>query len=93
MMRRHDEAGSSRPMFVDDESFGQFKKDSKEMQATILKLIEDKTVDHEQLFEMQGRLGRMEQAFMERSSAQERKYDVDVDDDDAHSDSTTEDDE
>ncbi|KAK9131534.1 hypothetical protein Sjap_012021 [Stephania japonica] len=68
-MCRHDEAGSSHPTFADDESFGQFKKDFKDMQATMLKLIEDKTIDREQLLEMQGRLGRMEQAFMEGSSA------------------------
>ncbi|KAK9130683.1 hypothetical protein Sjap_011170 [Stephania japonica] len=65
----------------------------KEMQAMILKMVNDTSVNHEQLLEMQGRLHRMEQGFMERSAAQKRQDDVDDDDDDAHNDSTTEDDE
>ncbi|KAK9123866.1 hypothetical protein Sjap_013468 [Stephania japonica] len=96
-MRRHDEAGSSRPIFADDEPFDQFKKEFKEMQAMILKMVNDTSVNRDQLLEMQGRLHRMEQGFMERSAAQKRQDDVDdddVDDDDAaHNDSTTKDDE
>ncbi|KAK9102904.1 hypothetical protein Sjap_020158 [Stephania japonica] len=67
------------------------------MQAMILKMLNDTSVNRDQLLEMQGRLQRMEQGFMERSAAQKRQDDVnddDVDDDDAaHNDSTTEDDE
>ncbi|KAK9146535.1 hypothetical protein Sjap_006438 [Stephania japonica] len=93
-MRIPDEAGSSRPIFTDDESFDQFKKEFKEIQAILLKLVDDTSVDRGQLLEMQKRLRRMEQGFMERSAAQERQDDVDDDDDaTAHNDSTTEDDE
>ncbi|KAK9086014.1 hypothetical protein Sjap_026425 [Stephania japonica] len=91
-MRRHDEAGSSRPILKDDESFDQYNKEFKEMQAIILKMLNDSSVNHDQLLEMQGRLQRMEQGFMERSAAQKRQDDDDddVDDDDAaHNDSTT----
>ncbi|KAK9096589.1 hypothetical protein Sjap_022086 [Stephania japonica] len=91
-MRRHDEAGSSRPIFADDEPFDQFKKEFKEMQTMILKMVNDTSVNRDQLLEMQGRLHRMEEGFMERSAAQKRQDDVD-DDDAAHNDSTTEDDE
>ncbi|KAK9085518.1 hypothetical protein Sjap_025929 [Stephania japonica] len=62
------------------------------MQAMILKMLNDTSVNRDQLLEMQGRLQRMEQGFMERSAAQKRQDDVD-DDDAAHNDSTTEDDE
>ncbi|KAK9085705.1 hypothetical protein Sjap_026116 [Stephania japonica] len=84
-MRRHDEAGSSRPILKDDESFDQYNKEFKEMQAIILKMLNDSSVNHDQLLEMQGRLQRMEQGFMERSAAQKRQDDDDddVDDDDA----------
>ncbi|KAK9086119.1 hypothetical protein Sjap_026530 [Stephania japonica] len=99
-MRRHDEAGSSRPILKDDEPFEQFNKEFEEMQAMILKMINDTSVNRDQLLEMQGRLQRMKQGFMERSAAKKRQDDVDdddVDDDDdddaAHNDSTTEDDE
>ncbi|KAK9110172.1 hypothetical protein Sjap_018232 [Stephania japonica] len=93
-MRRPDEVGPSCPIFADDEPFDQFEKEFKEMQAILLKLVDDTSVDRGQLLEMQRRLRRMEHGFMERSAAQERQDDVvdDVDDGDAvaHNDSTTE---
>ncbi|KAK9103957.1 hypothetical protein Sjap_021211 [Stephania japonica] len=66
-MRRHDEAGSSRPILKDDEPFDQFNKEFEEMQAMILKMLNDTSLNRDQLLEMQGRLQRMEQGFMERS--------------------------
>ncbi|KAK9144756.1 hypothetical protein Sjap_004659 [Stephania japonica] len=97
-MRRHDEAGSSRPILKDDEPFEQFNKEFEEMQAMILKMLNDTSVNRDQLLEMQGRLQRMKQGFHgEITALQKRQDDVDdddVDDDDAaHNDSTTEDDE
>ncbi|KAK9097143.1 hypothetical protein Sjap_022640 [Stephania japonica] len=59
-MRRPDEVGSSRPIFTDDESFDKFKKEFKEMQAILLKLVDDTCIDRGQLLEMQRRLCRME---------------------------------
>ncbi|KAK9155726.1 hypothetical protein Sjap_003206 [Stephania japonica] len=46
-MRRHDEAGSSRPIFADDEPFDQFKKEFKEMQTMILKMVNDTSVNRD----------------------------------------------
>ncbi|KAK9126113.1 hypothetical protein Scep_014959 [Stephania cephalantha] len=65
---RHTEvgAGSSRPMSVNDEPIEQLREDIKEMQRSFLRVINDKTLDHDQLQEIQGRLGLMEQAMMDR---------------------------
>ncbi|KAK9162543.1 hypothetical protein Syun_003445 [Stephania yunnanensis] len=38
----------------------------KEMQRSLLKVIQDKTLDRDQLREMYEQLGRMEQALMDR---------------------------
>ncbi|KAK9148833.1 hypothetical protein Scep_007590 [Stephania cephalantha] len=52
---RHAGAGSSRPMSANDEPIEQLKGDIKEMQIYLLRVINNKTLDREQLYEMQGR--------------------------------------
>ncbi|KAK9111521.1 hypothetical protein Scep_019040 [Stephania cephalantha] len=64
--RRHAGAGSSWPMSARDEPIKQLRGDIKPMQRSFLRVINDKTLDRDQLHEMQGRLGRMEQALMDR---------------------------
>ncbi|KAK9118154.1 hypothetical protein Scep_016247 [Stephania cephalantha] len=64
--RRHAGAGSSRPMSTSDEPIEQLREKIKEMQRSLLRVINDKTLDRDQLFEMHGRLGRIEQALMDR---------------------------
>ncbi|KAK9115230.1 hypothetical protein Syun_022027 [Stephania yunnanensis] len=44
----------------------QLRMDIKEMQRSLLRVINVKTLDRDQLQEMQGRLGRMEQALMDK---------------------------
>ncbi|KAK9166428.1 hypothetical protein Scep_001619 [Stephania cephalantha] len=58
--RRHAEAGSSRPMFANNEPIKQLRGDIKEMKGSLLMVIQDITLDRDLLREMQGRLGRME---------------------------------
>ncbi|KAK9134700.1 hypothetical protein Syun_014030 [Stephania yunnanensis] len=41
------------------------RKDIKEMQINLLRVIQDNTLDNDQLQELQGRLGRMEHALMD----------------------------
>ncbi|KAK9100646.1 hypothetical protein Scep_024076 [Stephania cephalantha] len=61
-----DGVGSSRPISAHDESIQLLRRDIKEMQTNLLRVIRDNTLGHEELREVQGRLGRMEQALMDR---------------------------
>ncbi|KAK9148737.1 hypothetical protein Scep_007494 [Stephania cephalantha] len=64
--RRHAGVGFSRPIFVIDEPIELLRKDIKEMQTNLLRVIQDNTLDRDQLRELQGRLGCMEQALKEK---------------------------
>ncbi|KAK9082971.1 hypothetical protein Scep_029442 [Stephania cephalantha] len=64
--RRHAGARSSWPISAHDEPIELLRKDIKEMQTNLLRVIRDNTLDCDELRELQGRLGRMEQALMDR---------------------------
>ncbi|KAK9162744.1 hypothetical protein Syun_003646 [Stephania yunnanensis] len=63
---RHVGEGSSRPIHAHDEPIKLMRKEIKEMQINLLQVIQNKTLDCNDLRELQGRLGRMEQALIDR---------------------------
>ncbi|KAK9125979.1 hypothetical protein Scep_014825 [Stephania cephalantha] len=64
--RRHVGAGFSLPMSTNDDLIEQLWGDIKKLQRSLLRVINDKTLDRDQLQEMQGRLGCVEHALMDR---------------------------
>ncbi|KAK9166994.1 hypothetical protein Scep_002185 [Stephania cephalantha] len=63
--RRHAGTGSSRTISAHDEPIELLRKNIKEMQTNLLLVIQDNTFDHDELPELQGRLGRMEQTLID----------------------------
>ncbi|KAK9125837.1 hypothetical protein Scep_014683 [Stephania cephalantha] len=64
--RRHDGAGSSCLISANDEPIELLRRDIKEMQTYLLRVIQDKTLERDQLRDMKGQLGRIEHALMDR---------------------------
>ncbi|KAK9082961.1 hypothetical protein Scep_029432 [Stephania cephalantha] len=63
---RHADTRSSQPISANNEPIEQLRGDIKEMHISLLRVINDKIINRNQLHEMQGRLGRIEQALMDR---------------------------
>ncbi|KAK9105362.1 hypothetical protein Scep_022206 [Stephania cephalantha] len=59
-------AGSSRPISAHDEPIKLLRRNIKEKQINLLRVIWDNTLGREELREVQGRLGRLEQVLMDR---------------------------
>ncbi|KAK9148076.1 hypothetical protein Scep_006833 [Stephania cephalantha] len=66
--RRHTGAGagSSRPIYAHGEPIEQLRKDIKEMQTNILWVMQDNTLNREELRVVQGQSRLMEQALMDK---------------------------
>ncbi|KAK9158272.1 hypothetical protein Scep_004846 [Stephania cephalantha] len=66
-MPRHAGAGArfSRPISAHDEPIELLRKDIKDMQTNLLRVMQDNTLSREEMRELQGRLCRMEQALMD----------------------------
>ncbi|KAK9147860.1 hypothetical protein Scep_006617 [Stephania cephalantha] len=61
-----DGGGSSRPVSAHDEPIELLRRDIKEMQTNLLRVMQDNTLNPDELREVQGQLGHMEQALMDR---------------------------
>ncbi|KAK9148584.1 hypothetical protein Scep_007341 [Stephania cephalantha] len=64
MILRYVGAGSSQPISANNEPIELLRKDIKEMLTKLLLVIQDNTLDRDQLREMHGQLGRMKQTLM-----------------------------
>ncbi|KAK9099066.1 hypothetical protein Syun_026111 [Stephania yunnanensis] len=63
---KHAGVGSSQPMFANTEPIELLRKEIKKIQTNMSRMIEDKTLTCDQLRDMQGWLGHIEQAVIER---------------------------